>query len=103
MKLFNYPMFFDANFVGNLWDRFHQIDDPRINPPMNKQFELKIPLCCEDIQRLGLVNGAEKIALGRKVKINGGEFYKEGKITEIEANFNSDDNLGKHITIKGIL
>lgn len=101
MKLFNYPFFFDANFVGNLWDKFHQIDDPRFNPPMNKTFDLKIALCCEDVKKLGLLNGGENIGVGKKVKLNGGQFYKEGRITEIEASFDPTDKMGRYIRLKG--
>lgn len=103
MRLVNYPMFFEAKFTGNLWDRFHQIDDPRFNPPLNKSFELKIALCCEDLTRLGLNNGPENVAVGRRVKINGGQFYKDGKITEIELSYDPTDKLGRWIRIKGKL
>jgi len=101
MKLINYPMFFEAMFEGNLWDQFHEIDDPRVNPPANKTFELKIPLCCEDVTRLGLDNGAIDIALARHVLVNGGEFYRDGKITEIEVSYDASDSLGRWISIKG--
>jgi len=100
-KLFNYPLAFDGNFVGNLYDRFHQIDDPRVNPPMNKNFELKIQLCTPELIRLGVFDGSSDIAIGRKVKLNAGQFYKEGTIEEIELSFDASDKLGRWIKLKG--
>ena len=93
-------MFFDAQYKGNLWD-FHQTDDPRFNPPLNNNFELAIPLCCENIQRLNLLNDSGNINIDRKVKINGGVYYQEGIIEEIELNFSSKNKLGSHIKLKG--
>lgn len=98
--LINYPMFFDAQYKGNLWD-FHQSEDPRINPAFNKEFELSIPLCCENLQRLNIFNDSGNINIERKVKIDAGEFYKDGIIKEIELNFDSRNNRGRHIKIKG--
>ena len=100
-KLINYPLAFDANFTGNLYDRFHQIDDPRVNPPMNKNFELKIQLCTPALIRLGVFDGSSDIAIGRKVKLNAGQFYKEGTIEEIELSFDASDKLGRWIKLKG--
>ena len=101
-KLLNYPMFFDAMFKGNLWD-FHEIDDPRYNPPMNKNFELSIPLCCEELNKLGILNNSGNVQLERKVKINGGTYFQEGVIKEVTTDFDSKSKLGKHIKIKGRL
>ncbi|WP_378178570.1 hypothetical protein [Chryseobacterium zhengzhouense] len=100
-KLINYPLAFDANFTGNLYDRFHQIDDPRVNPPMNKNFELKIQLCIPELERLGVFDGSADIAIGRKVKLNAGQYYKEGTIEEIELSFDASDKLGRWIKLKG--
>lgn len=99
-RLINYPMYFDAMFKGNLWD-FHQIDDPRFNPPTNKTFELSIPLCCEDVTKLGILNNSGGVNLERKVKVNGGTFYQDGVIKDISLNFSPDGKLGRHIKIKG--
>ncbi len=98
--LINYPMFFDAMFKGNLWD-FHEIDDPRHNPPTNNNFTLSIPLCCEELNKLGILNNSGNVQLERKVKINGDTFYQEGVIKGIEIDFNSKNKLGKHIKIRG--
>lgn len=100
-RLINYDMFFEANFLGNMWDRFHQIDDPRINPGKNKTFELRLPLCCEHVTRLGLTNAAIDIALSKHIQLNGGQYYKDGKIKEIEISYDSSDSLGRWIRLKG--
>lgn len=102
-KLYNYPLAFDAMFTGNLYDRFHQIDDPRINPPLNKNFELKISLCLDDLERLGVLDESENVAIGRKVKLDGGQYYKEGYIDEVELSFDPFDKLGRWIKIKGTM
>lgn len=100
-KLYNYEMAFDGNFQGNLYDRFHQIDDPRLNPPLNKNWELKMPLCYEDMEILGVLDDSQNIALGRKVKMNAGDYYKEGVIEEIELSFDPFDKIGSWIKLKG--
>lgn len=99
-RLINYPMYFDAMFKGNLWD-FHQIDAPRFNPPTNNSFELSIPLCCEDVTKLGILNNSGGVNLERKVKVNGGTFYQEGVIENISIHLSPDGKLGRHIKIKG--
>lgn len=100
-KLYNYPMAFDAQFTGNLYDRFHQIEDPRINPPMNKTFKLKIPLCAPDMLKLGVYDDGDVKGLGGKIKIDAGAYYKEGKIEEINISFDDTDKLGRWIELKG--
>ena len=69
---------------------------------MNKNFELKIPLCTPELIRLGVFDGSTDIAIGRRVKIDAGQYYKEGTITEIELSFDTSDKLGRWIKIKGI-
>ncbi|MDK7375959.1 hypothetical protein QP519_10475 [Weeksella virosa] len=96
----NYPMFYDAQYKGNLWD-FHQTKDPRFNPVMNKEFELSIQLCAEALHRLNILENSGNVNIERKVKIDAGEYYKEGIIKEIEINFDGRKNKGRYIKIKG--
>ena len=70
---------------------------------MNKNFELSIPLCCEELNKLGILNNSGNVQLERKVKINGGTYFQEGVIKEVTTDFNSKSKLGKHIKIKGRL
>lgn len=98
----NYPMVFDAQYNGNLW-QFHETDDPRLNPPINNQFELAIPLCCDTLNRLKVFENSGSINLERRVKINGGTYYTDGIIKEISLHFSSKNKLGQHIKIKGLI
>lgn len=101
-ELCNYPMFFSSKFTENIYDFFHWIDDTRINPSTSREWSLKIELCCEDIQRLKVLNDASDIPLLGKVLLPG-TFYNEGKITEITVDYDSSNEVGKHIAIKGVV
>lgn len=100
--LVNYPMFFNANFKGNLWDRFHWIDDPNRNPVMNYDWEVKLELCCEDIKKIKATNYASDIVLHEKVKLPFG-LYQTGTIKEIKISYKPDDEYGRYIELKGKL
>lgn len=99
-RLVNYPMYFEPNFQGTLWDLFHFIDDPRINPKLNLNFDVKIELCCEYVERLKLLGDGSEAELGAKVVLDL-PFYPNGAITEIEMNTDPDDKLGPYLHIKG--
>lgn len=99
-RLVNYPMYYEPNFQGGLWDLFHYIDDPRNNPKLNLSFEVKIELCCEDVERLKLLGDGSEAELGAKVVLDL-PYYPTGRITEIELNTDPTDNLGGYILIKG--
>lgn len=100
--LVNYPMYFEPGFAGTMWDWFHWIDDPQHNPRLNQTVVAKIELCCDDLQKLGVFGSAQNIVLGKKIKVNS-PFYQDAKITEIEVNYNTDDESGMSITIKARL
>jgi len=99
-RLLNYPMYYEPNFQGTLWDLFHFIDDPRINPKLNLNFDVKIELCCEYVQRLKLLGDGGDAELGAKVVLDL-PFFPNGKITEIEMNTDPGDKLGPYLHIKG--
>lgn len=98
-ELCNYPMFFSPKFTENIFDFFHWIDDTRVNPSSSREWSLKMELCCEDLERLGVLNDASDVKLGAKVLLPT-SYYNEGRITEIEVNY-EDDEYGKHINLKG--
>lgn len=105
--LVNYPMYFEPHFKGTLWDWFHWIDDPMRYPRLNKDFEIKIPLCCEDVDKLKLVNTRNGMRLLYPVLLDT-PFYNIGLITSIKAVYKTDmgdaeSNIGQHIVIKGIV
>jgi hypothetical protein len=104
----NYPMSFDTGFYDTLWDWFHWIDDPLLNPVLNQRWSVKLELCCDDLKvydssgnrRLGVFNDASQIALGEKVKLPT-KYYPDGRITEITVSYDPTDTYGQYIELKG--
>lgn len=101
-SLCNYFMYFASGYEDSLWDWFHWIDDPKKNPQLKQQWSLKIDLCCEDLERLGLGNDGSMTALRGRVKLPG-QFYTDGKIKEITVSYKTDAPLGQYIEIRGTL
>lgn len=104
--LVNYPMYYEPHYKGTLWDKFHFIDDPYRNPRLNKKWRLKIPLCCEDLQRLNLTDNVNGQKLLSSVLLDV-TFYNIGVITAIKAGYNTGDNdnqgTGQYIEISGVV
>lgn len=100
--LINYPLYFEPNFKGTLWDRFHWIDDPNRARRMNYKWSCRIELCCEDLKKLGLLNMATDVALGERVRLPFGP-NEMGTITEITVSYKSDSETGRYIELKGTL
>jgi hypothetical protein len=98
--LVNYHMYFKAGYEGTMWDLFHFIDDPEANPTMNQNWSLKMPLCCEDIEKLGVKNDAANIVLGQKLQLPA-QYYDIGKIKEITLSYDPTHELGAYIELKG--
>jgi len=100
--LCNYPMFFQSKFKDNLFDWFHWIDDPKHNPTLNLQWDVKIELCCEDLEKLKVFGDSSEIKLLAPIKLPI-LYYENAKITEITVSYDSgeNDDIGKYIEIKG--
>lgn len=100
--LCNYPMFFAAGYKDNIFDWFHWIDDKRHNPSLNLEWNVKIEMCCEDLNKLKVFGDSSDIKLLDKVKLPI-PYYGEGTITEITVSYDSGDNddVGKYIELKG--
>lgn len=98
----NYHISFAQDFQDSMWDYFHWIDDPKFNPVINQNFNLRIPLCCEDAKTLKIFNDGGAIELGGKVKLSN-PYNPDGKITEITASWDTEDVNGQYIEIKGQL
>jgi hypothetical protein len=95
-KVYNYPMYVDAMFTDNLFDRFHEHDNPLFNPVINQTFDLDIDMCCEWLERLGVFqNDFAKIGAVLTLENRNGRLIK-GRIT----NFEPDYDTG-NIHIKG--
>lgn len=99
-RLINYPMYFSSKFKDNLYDWFHWIDDPNVKPSMNLIWDCQIDLCCPDLQKLGVFDGAGRLQLLERVKVPN-PYYSDGLLTEITVNYSSDDEYGKYIELKG--
>jgi hypothetical protein len=98
--LVNYPMYFAPQFYDGLWDWFHWIDDPVRNPAKRRTWRLKMELCCEDLQKLKVLGDGSNVQIGQPVTLDN-SWYSKGEITEISASYNTSDNLGKFIELKG--
>lgn len=92
-KVYNYPLFFDANYKGNLYDTLHEVtDNPLIVNIGNKVVTSVLPLCCDTIDLIGLGVDSKRI-VGRIVKIKDNEYIF---VTECEVNYSD-----MSITLKG--
>ena len=100
-RLYNYDFAFEENFLNNIYDRFHQIDDPRLKTTFYKKWELTVPNCEEILKRLGLEENAADILLENEVFLNGGAYFKEGIIEEVTIEYYSNNSNGDLITLKG--
>lgn len=98
--LVNYPMYFNPGFKDTLWDWFWWIEDPVRTPKLGLDWSLKIELCCDDLTKLGVINDASNLATGTLVKLPT-PYYQNGKLTEIIISYNTSDDLGQFIELKG--
>ncbi len=53
-KIYNYDMYVDANYKGNLYDRFHELDNSLKNPEINQDFTADIDFCCTTGEVFGI-------------------------------------------------
>lgn len=53
VNVYNYPFYVDANYKNNLYDRFHEIDNPLNNPEINQEFTASLDLCCDMLTLFG--------------------------------------------------
>jgi hypothetical protein len=94
--VYNYPMFVDANFTGNLYDRFHNYDNPLQNPTVNQTWEGEVNLCCEWMERLGVFeNDFAKIGAVLTLEKRGTRLIK-GRLEDFDIDY--DNGI---ITLKG--
>lgn len=52
--VYNYPMYVDSMYTDNLYDRFHEYDNPLRNTLLNQEWEGDVDLCCEWLDLLGV-------------------------------------------------
>ena len=100
--LMNYYMYFEPGFEDTMWDWFHWIDDPLRSPSMNMNFTARMELCCDTLKTLGVLGDGTNVTLGQKVLLPG-KYYTDGKIKEIEVSYDTKNETGQYIQIKGTL
>ncbi len=105
--LVNFPMYFEPYYLDTMWDWFHWIDDPYRHPRLHKNWNLKIPFCCEDANRLKMMGDASGIKLLGVVRLDTA-FYNSGVITDIEVGYDttnsqSNSGTGQYLLLKGIV
>lgn len=95
--IFNYPMYFDGFFTGNLYDRYHHdIDNPMRSLSNNQTFELDVANCCQMLDLLGVWEG-EFAKIGYFVKLEERVGYDvNGRIERFNVNYD-----GEVIQLKG--
>lgn len=96
----NYPMYFEPYYQDNLWDYFHWIDDPNVNPKINMDWSAKLDMCCDLIDKLKLENDGANAVLGQSVKLSL-PYQAVGVIKRISLQYKTDDDLGQHIELSG--
>lgn len=97
-NVYNYPLFVDAKYKNNLYDRFQEFSNPLKTPEINQTFSGNIDLCCDMLTMFGVWEddfikiGASVVVenrLGRLIKArltkiepdySQGKIYLEGKI-----------------------
>lgn len=96
VNVYNYPLYLDADYKNNLYDRFHEIDNPLNNPEINQEFSASLDLCCDLMTTLGCWDD-DFIKIGAVVVVENrnGRLIK-ARLTDIEPDY----SLGK-INLKG--
>lgn len=105
--LVNYPMYFEPYYKDSLWDWFHWIDDPYKNPRLHKNWSLKIPMCCEDMNKLRLFGDGTDVRLLDTVTLDT-DYYNSGVITDVEVGYDVGASgvnygTGQYLQLKGFV
>lgn len=87
-NIFNYPMYFDSKYQGNMFGRFHdQIDNPLKSLETHQSFSFTTDLCCEILNILGLWEN-DFVKIGYVIKIEERDNYSVyGRIEHIDVNY----------------
>jgi hypothetical protein len=74
-KVFNYPMYIEPYFTGNIFDRYQNpVDNPLVSKEINQSFQLETDFCCEIGDILGIWDGTSA-AIGDIWKLEEREGY----------------------------
>lgn len=89
VNIYNYPMYVEANFADNLFDNFHEYDNPLKNNVINQTWEGQVDLCCEWLERLGVFEGQfAKIGAVVVLEKRGTRLIK-GRITDFDLDYDT--------------
>jgi hypothetical protein len=91
LSIFNYPMYFESYFEGNLFDEFqNDLDNPLKSLDAHQTFEFHTDLCCEVMDVLGVWD-SQFARIGYMIKIESRPGYDvQGRIEHFELNY--DEN-----------
>lgn len=94
--IFNYPFYFDAYFLGNMYDTFHEdLDNPLKSMESHQSFEVDMSLCCEFLDILGVWdNDFAKIGYFVKLEERPG-LDVTGRIERFNVNYDDEKILLK--------
>jgi hypothetical protein len=95
--VFNFPMFFESYFLGNLYDTYHDdLDNPLKSLDSHQSFELDLYLCCPAMETLGVWSGGFS-RIGYFIKIEERPGYDiMGRIEHFGLNYDDE-----RISIRG--
>jgi len=101
LKLYNYPLFFEPKFLGNLYDYFWQIEDTRGLSKKNRVFTIELRDCSAVLERLGIWHNQQAQILAT-IRVPLHEPYSNernlGYITELSIKRTNNQRI---ITLKG--
>jgi hypothetical protein len=86
-RIYNYPMYVDEEFTENLFDRFHNYDNPLLNPVVNQEWNANVDLCDEMLTTFGVFEN-DFIKIGAVVPLEKrGARIISGRITDIDVDY----------------
>lgn len=99
--IFNYPMYFDSFFLGNMFDRFHsKVDNPLLSLETHQSFSFRLDLCCEVMDLYGLWDG-DFAKIGYVIKIEQRENHAIfGRIGNISIDYDTESVIIKGKVLK---
>lgn len=89
--VFNYPMYFDSKFLGNLYPEFHnETDNPLVNPSANQTFSGYVDLCYFFLNLFGVWE-SEFVKIGYMIKLEDRPTYEVfGRIKRINPQYETE-------------
>jgi hypothetical protein len=82
LEAYNYPMFFDANYIGNMYDTLHeQTDNALFLQQSNEKRTIIVPLCYEYLIQTGIAS--DNSIVGKIITYNGVNY----KVLKYEINY----------------